>query len=131
MLSEHILIFFFVCPFRRNLEFFDSCHNAKVRSCDTDCTANAGELIVKIPRDVYSTIGWGERGEGRGGGGGRGREVRGGAWWGRVGWSRVGWGWQVRERGAREEGGKEWERESEQASGRASEWVRGRRRLRW
>ena len=45
---------------RRNLEFFDSCHIAKIKSCDSDCTSNAGELIVKIPKDVYNNVGWGK-----------------------------------------------------------------------
>ena len=41
---------------RRNLEFYDSCHHAKVKSCDSDCSSNAGELIVKIPKDAYSAV---------------------------------------------------------------------------
>lgn len=44
---------------RRNLEHFDSSHIAKVRSCDSDCTSNAGELIVKIPKEVNSAVGCG------------------------------------------------------------------------
>ena len=46
--------------FRRNLEYYDMCHNEKVRLCDSDCTANSGELTVKIPKDTYSTPGMGE-----------------------------------------------------------------------
>lgn len=45
---------------RRNLEYYDMCHNEKVRLCDSDCTANSGELTVKIPKDTYSTPGMGE-----------------------------------------------------------------------
>lgn len=45
---------------RRNLEYYDTCHNEKVRLCDSDCTANSGELTIKIPKDTYSTPGMGE-----------------------------------------------------------------------
>ena len=36
------------------------CHNEKVRGCDSDCTANCGELTIKIPKDTYSTPGMGK-----------------------------------------------------------------------
>ena len=48
------------CIYRRNLEYYDMCHNEKVRLCDSDCTANSGELTIKIPKDTYSTPGMGE-----------------------------------------------------------------------
>ena len=37
------------------------CHHDKVRSCDSDCVAvKAGELIIRIPKDVYGIPGlWG------------------------------------------------------------------------
>ena len=31
-----------------------------IKSCDSDCNSNAGELIIKIPRDAYSAAGPGE-----------------------------------------------------------------------
>lgn len=49
-----------VCPpdsKKRSLEFFVACHQEAVRSCDNECVATGGELIVKIPKDVYSTPG--------------------------------------------------------------------------
>ncbi len=42
------------------MEFFDSCHGEKVRSCDSDCNNNAGELIIKISKDAYMSATWGE-----------------------------------------------------------------------
>ena len=33
------------------------CHNEKVRSCDSDCGTNSGELTIKIPKDTYSLPG--------------------------------------------------------------------------
>ena len=37
------------------------CHHEKMRSCDSDCVAvEAGELIIRIPKDVYGIPGlWG------------------------------------------------------------------------
>jgi len=35
---------------RRNLEYYDMCHHEAIQSCDSDCAASAGELIVKIPK---------------------------------------------------------------------------------
>ena len=37
------------------------CHHEKMRSCDSDCVAvKAGELIIRIPKDVYGIPGlWG------------------------------------------------------------------------
>lgn len=57
-----ILLFIVVLLlFRRSLDFFDSCHHSKVRSCDSDCSCNAGELIIKIPKDTYGSLGSGEK----------------------------------------------------------------------
>ena len=42
---------------RRNLEYYDTCHNEKVRSCDSDSAPNQGELTIKIPKDTYSVSG--------------------------------------------------------------------------
>lgn len=36
--------------YRRNLEYYDMCHHEAIQSCDSDCAASAGELIVKIPK---------------------------------------------------------------------------------
>ena len=64
-LSEVLVVISCLVFGRRNLEYFDSCHGEKVRSCDSDCTSSAGELIVKIPKDTYSSSNWGEWGGGR------------------------------------------------------------------
>ena len=50
-----VCVVLFIC--RRSLEFFVACHQEAVRSCDNECVATGGELIVKIPKDVYSTPG--------------------------------------------------------------------------
>ena len=42
---------------RRNLEYYDMCHSEKVRSCDSDCGVNSGELTIKIPKETYSIPG--------------------------------------------------------------------------
>ncbi len=33
------------------------CHHEAIQSCDSDCSASAGELIVKIPKDTYDSSG--------------------------------------------------------------------------
>ncbi len=42
---------------RRNLEYYDHAHQEKLWSCDPDSAHTAGELTIKIPKDVYSTAG--------------------------------------------------------------------------
>ena len=42
---------------RRNLEFYDTCHYDAIQSCDSDCASSAGELIVKIPKSCYDSMG--------------------------------------------------------------------------
>ncbi len=42
---------------RRNLEYYDHAHQEKLWSCDPDSGPTAGELTIKIPKDVYSTPG--------------------------------------------------------------------------
>ncbi len=44
-------------PHRRNLEYYDHAHQEKLWSCDPDSGPTAGELTIKIPKDVYSTPG--------------------------------------------------------------------------
>ena len=35
------------------MDFFDASLYEAVMSCDGDCVSGGGELIVRIPRDVY------------------------------------------------------------------------------
>ena len=42
---------------RRNLEFYDVYHYDAIQSCDSDCASSAGELIVKIPKAAYDSLG--------------------------------------------------------------------------
>ena len=42
---------------RRNLEFYDTCHYDAVQSCDSDCTPSAGELVIKISKACYDSMG--------------------------------------------------------------------------
>ena len=60
MHTHYIHVYVLCVHDRRNLEYYDMCHNEKVRLCDSDCTANSGELTIKIPKDTYSTPGTGE-----------------------------------------------------------------------
>ena len=38
---------------RRNADFYDASLYEAVMSCDGDCVSGGGELIVRVPRDVY------------------------------------------------------------------------------
>ena len=42
---------------RRNLEYYDSCHYDTVQSVDSDSGASAGELVIKIPKSAYDSLG--------------------------------------------------------------------------
>ena len=42
---------------RRNLEYYDTCHYDAIQSCDSDCASSAGELIIKIPKATYDSLG--------------------------------------------------------------------------
>eukprot|EP00731_Ephydatia_muelleri_P018688 Em0011g728a len=43
---------------KRNLDYFDLCHYDCIQSCDSDLQATAGELVIKIPRDVLDNLAW-------------------------------------------------------------------------
>ncbi|KAL5486751.1 hypothetical protein EMCRGX_G019270 [Ephydatia muelleri] len=45
---------------KRNLDYFDLCHYDCIQSCDSDLQATAGELVIKIPRDVLDNLAWSE-----------------------------------------------------------------------
>ena len=45
----------FLFPLRRNLEYYDACQSERLKSCDPDTGPTAGELTIKIPKDVYSS----------------------------------------------------------------------------
>ena len=40
---------------RRNLEYFDACHFEGVASCDMEWSLGNGELIIKVPKEVYDS----------------------------------------------------------------------------
>lgn len=41
---------------KRNLDYFDLFHYESVQSCDSDMLSTAGELVIKIPRDVLDSF---------------------------------------------------------------------------
>ena len=48
---------FVLYVYRRNLEYYDSCHYDTVQSVDSDSRASAGELVIKIPKSAYDSLG--------------------------------------------------------------------------
>ena len=49
-ISQYTITMCHLLDCRRNLEYYDMCHHEAIQSCDSDCAASAGELIVKIPK---------------------------------------------------------------------------------
>lgn len=46
-----ILLYFY----RRNLEYFDACHFEAVASCDMEWSLGNGELVIKVPKEIYDS----------------------------------------------------------------------------